>query len=393
MNKAITGLLGNINRLLAQPVSRMRAVRSDDRGQVVLLSGVMVFLVMMLTIMSFDTSVAIYNRIVAQNAVDSAADAAALWQARGCNLLQHLNNLHYNTNSRLYDLESAALFACDAAPLLLGYSWLIGMVPYNIACLTCARAPDIDRGQELFSKACMQTQNVIAKTFPFLVFAYGNASAKGSGADQLFGAIGDYADDFLSQIGISIPGFTDISGAIQGGLDWLPVYAAPLDPNSLSLHMAVKRGGGLPWRYAESKTLVGRLAGRTFCRSFRFNDNKPEKWGWDDSFYYGNPGFMTWVAGKEGRDELIGFGSLRWLNGGRDSEVEMEENSKAMYTGPVSGSGRKLKIPAFVAFASSQVEGDPVIAKGNTDAEGKIIKVYFPPYSDPKPAEDILIYH
>mgnify|MGYP001582940880 CR=1 FL=1 len=62
--------------MLMRLIARARAIRSDERGQVVLLSGVMVFVVMIITIMTFDMSKAVYNRIIAQNSVDAAADAA-----------------------------------------------------------------------------------------------------------------------------------------------------------------------------------------------------------------------------------------------------------------------------------------------------------------------------
>ena len=75
--------------------AKLENVRSDQRGSVTLLCGMMVFVATMFGIIAMDTSMAIHNRILAQNAVDSAADSAALWQARFCNLEQNLNNLHY----------------------------------------------------------------------------------------------------------------------------------------------------------------------------------------------------------------------------------------------------------------------------------------------------------
>ncbi len=131
-------------RICTSPMARARALRSDDRGQVMLLSGMMVFVVLIMTIFTFDTGKAIYNRIIAQNAVDSAADAAALWQARGCNLLQHLNNLHYNVNVAIYILESAALISCVAAPLL-NLIPFVGAALSQAACVICKTAPTLDQ--------------------------------------------------------------------------------------------------------------------------------------------------------------------------------------------------------------------------------------------------------
>ena len=49
-----------------------------------------------------DTSQAVYNRITAQNAADAAAATASLWQARGLNQIQILNNFHF-TKQKFYE--------------------------------------------------------------------------------------------------------------------------------------------------------------------------------------------------------------------------------------------------------------------------------------------------
>src|ERR1051326_1826513 len=95
-------------------IRRLTNLRFDDRGSVSLLTGMMVFLAVIFGIITMDTSMAIHNRIVTQNAVDSAADAAALWQARGCNLLQQLNNLHYDVDEALAIAEGISAGACVA---------------------------------------------------------------------------------------------------------------------------------------------------------------------------------------------------------------------------------------------------------------------------------------
>jgi hypothetical protein len=94
---------------------KMESVRSDERGSLTLLAGMMVFLVTIFAIIAFDTNKAIYNRIVAQNAVDAAADSAALWQARGCNLEQMLNNLHYDVDIAACAAEGVATAGCVAS--------------------------------------------------------------------------------------------------------------------------------------------------------------------------------------------------------------------------------------------------------------------------------------
>lgn len=354
-----------------------------------LLSGMMVFVVLIMTIFTFDTGKAIYNRILAQNAVDSAADAAALWQARGCNLLQHLNNLHYNVNVAVYILESAALISCVAAPLL-NLIPFVGAALSQVACVICRTAPYIDKAQEKFAEAVMMAQNIISKVFPALAFLYGNVCAMGSGADKLIGTVSGYADSILSKVGLSCPDLGQITGVLGEVVDWLPLFAAPIDPTSLSLHVEEKNGGSPPWYYPEAVALVGASVGN-YCSGFEFN--MPDKWGWDDSYYWGNPGFMTWIAGKEKRGELLGLGSLVWLNAHTDPEQQVaEQYSRAIYKQSIF-SGGHMEIPAFLAIASSQVEGDPVISKGDANAKGRLITVHFPPDSNPKKGDKLLIYH
>lgn len=401
-------------------IGRARAVSSDERGQVVLLSGVMVFVVMIVTIMTFDMSKAVYNRIIAQNSVDAAADAAALWQARGCNLLQHLNNVHYRVNEVLFIAESAALTGCGVAAFAvpgeistrpLKFTWLAGvyaaaLASANASCNICYTAPWIDWGQEKFAKAVMKVQEGIEKGFPVLTFLYADVMARQSGADNVFSVLSSYAGTIVSDLGLDSSGASDLSGELADGIGSLPVnvYAFPLDPSSLKLHVEKKKGTSLPWKWPDWVVTAGETAvnvAAPLCNddymvrmAGHIDPDKPEKWGWEDEFYWGNPGFMTWIAGKLGRGELLGIGDLDWLSGEQADIAAIEQNTRVMYSpDSVRNGSSELKIPAFLAVASSQVEGTPVVSKGDANAEGKIIKVYFPPESGAKEGEKFFIFH
>lgn len=407
--------------LLVKPIERAKALRSDDRGQVVLLSGVMVFVVLMITIMTFDMSKAVYNRITAQNSVDAAADAAALWQARGCNLLQHLNNVHYKVNEVLFIAETAALSSCALSVIdvpveygarVLQGTWLAGIwaaaaIAANLTCNGCWAAPWIDWGQEKFAKAVMKTQEAIDTSFPVLAFLYADVMAKQSGADNVFSAAAGYAGTIGPMLGLDSGGLSDLTGELAGGINSLPagIYAFPLDPSSLKLHVEKKKGTSLPWKWPDWARDAGEAvvnAAAPLCNNDTYvymagniDPDKPADWGWEDEFYWGNPGFMTWVAGKERHKELLGLGKLTWL-GPEDaaSEKSTGDATKVMFApGSVMEGTAELVIPAFLAIASSQVEGTPVISKGDANAKGQIIKVYFPPESSAKSGENFLIYH
>jgi hypothetical protein len=386
--------------------AKLAALRSDERGSIMLLSAMMVFVVMMFAIIAFDTNMAVYNRIVAQNAVDSAADSAALWQARGCNLVQLLNNLHYDVDVALCVAESLATAACVVSVGLrvaenIPYIGPIAAAIRVGTCIACDTLPWIDYAQQLFYSVIMPVQQAIIDVTPFLAFANANVCAKGSGADPLLTSVMDAVGGILSKLGVSVPGFDSIAGAISGGLDWVPIYAAPLDPSSLKLYVEKKDTDDLPWDWPEEVGKAGEIAGKIGCNDRGFDSSLSGaksagwdgEWGWDDQYYLGNPGFMTWIAGKKKYNELLGLGNLRWLNGGKNpGEVDymMGQRNVRMYTGSSTSSGNALTIPAFIAFASSQVEGTPVISHGDVNAAGKLIKVYF---SSSTEGETFLIYH
>ncbi|MEI8351062.1 MAG: hypothetical protein WCG36_01995, partial [bacterium] len=103
-----------------------------------------------------------------------------------------------------------------------------------------------------------------------------------------------------------------------------------------------------------------------------------------------------WVAGKLTQDEVAGLGRLRWLYSDSTSGIEDSEKNHLYEKETLNPEGIKLKVPAFLALASSQVEGDPVVSQtDNVNAEGKIITVYMPlpSYKNPTRGDKLLIYH
>jgi len=220
--------LSRMAGLLSLPLRRARALRDDERGNVLVLSGMMAMLAAFFAIISVDTSEAIYNRIISQNAVDSAADAAALWQARGCNLLQQLNNIHYAGNEFFAAAEDMALSAC----VLAGVADLIpgGQVVSQALCPVCRMAKPINDGQGVFSEVILGTQKVVTVFIPFTALLAANDAAQGSGADDALATAANYLSQLLGKFGIPVPG--DLLSGIAGTLSdaGFTVYALPLDP-------------------------------------------------------------------------------------------------------------------------------------------------------------------
>jgi hypothetical protein len=383
---------------------RICRLRSDENGSVLLLSGMMVFLVTMFAVLALDTSEAIHRRITAQNAADAAADAAALWQARGCNLLQHLNNLHYALNSVAATVELTQFGACIAA----GPARIIGNVyggwgelAARVLCAWCDLAPKTDQAQSAASDVILNLQSAVETAIPWVVFYAANDAARGSGADPLAEVLAQYSSDIISRLGLSVNALQD--AANQPGLSKTPIYAYPLNtgqgylpPDNVSLHVHQERGKAPPWVFVQHDDLLGWMllgmakAGAALGQCPEFPKYNNFGWGGDEepeSYYWGNPGYMTWIAGKKRRPELAGLGKLRWLHGGALSSQEetvywLQQRSVKMYSGPVTAEAQPVQIPAFLAFASSQVEGDPVVARGKANARGTLIRVYLPWFGD-----------
>lgn len=363
----------------------------DDQGQVTLLSAMMCFLATVFAIIALNTNAAINNRITAQNAVDAAASSAALWQARGCNVLQSLNNLHYTVDRVAGVMEIGAAVAC-----------LLAELPFATKpplCAACGRMPEIDHAQQTFNIAVTNIQQVIADVTPLVAFLKANASAKGSGAQSVAGAVAQASAQWLSLLGIEMPsGLFDGDSALAGiGLDSIPLYAVPLDPASLDLHVHLTEGKSFPWVLNKRVGEIGNAAGESACGGEYSMSVQQElakgwngEWGWNDSYFKGNPGYMTWLAGTTEKPHLLAHLLERdgvvfaWLKGGQENM-----DSLTMFSGsgdsPHPGYSRPMKIPAYVAIASSQVQGQPVIGHGSVDAKGKLIRVFLPQEKDTYP--------
>ena len=422
---------------------KVQGLRSDERGSLTLLAGMMVFLVTIFTMVAFDTNKAIYDRIVAQNAVDAAADSAALWQARACNLLQELNNIHYTADETAAYAEVASGIACILADgfmvtqaVLLDSVLLAEFAPAALAareasCVVCDQLPGIDVYQNMLYNAIMDIQYGIICVDPYLVFGYANACAEGSGANSILAVATSGLQSFCSLVGISIPDLSSITGVLGN----IPIYAVPLDPSAVGildppntgLYVKPKTNSGFPLSWPDAVGQAGEVAGDIGCSEESADDpdapmpnplpliypppfvgyfdtaseahdsydktdpiqvsGTTSTWGWNDDYYFGWPGYMTWVAGVTNHNELLNLGNLAWLNGGnnvpatfytKNSPIK-DQASMPIYTGQAEiNTSTPLTIPTYIAIASSQVEGDTVVCNGNADAVPVLIRVYLP---------------
>ena len=207
---------------------RVRGFSGDEEGSVLLLSGMMMFVVTIFALTTINISESYYKKIQVQVAVDAAAESAALWQARGLNLSQHVNNLHYEINEIAAVSE---IITCCSGCILQFIPWTATAGQF-----LCQICPLIDQAQQKFAEVVNIVHEVINVLFPIVTFLNANEHARVNGADEIGLAAQDYFQEAFSEIQ-----FLDTllnNGLVSGLLSLVgnvPVYAVPLDPTSILL--------------------------------------------------------------------------------------------------------------------------------------------------------------
>ncbi|MEG1480735.1 MAG: pilus assembly protein TadG-related protein, partial [Kiritimatiellia bacterium] len=87
---------------------RFRHTVCGERGSVGILMALVMFFVCGMLVVTWNTYTVSRDKMRLQNAVDAAALENAVWQARGMNCLQHLNDEAYEMLSMVNGLYSAA---------------------------------------------------------------------------------------------------------------------------------------------------------------------------------------------------------------------------------------------------------------------------------------------
>ena len=87
---------------------RFKRLETDERGVAFYYTVIIAFFILAVFTMIFDVSKVSEKKMQLQNAADSAALEMAVWQARGLNLVQNLNNEIYDTDNVLAILYGIA---------------------------------------------------------------------------------------------------------------------------------------------------------------------------------------------------------------------------------------------------------------------------------------------
>lgn len=385
---------------------RVRAFRRDNDGQVLILSGIMVLLAMIMTISAINTGQLIYHRIQSQTAVDAAADSFAAFQARGLNLAQHLNDLHYWANWTIFALESTTFGLRILCPLA-------GFIPppyYNLkmvkACCVWLNntGNGLDYAQSGISGLILRTQAIINRAFPVLGALSANRLAEANGADR----ISEWAFEVLGQISNMFP--NALPEGLNGLADAMPpidIYVIPLkfgQMSNLNIRERDPNPEHLPWN---DQGIIQHLARLSDISCAMVGDTAfSDQLGWEDTYYCGGPSYNTWITGKRRRNVWPELNRLPWLN--PDLSAEFEDYDVGIHQdrypvfdhrGFVAEGGRnEFGNPAFFTIASSQVGGSPLMERSNHrnfqgHARPELISVHIGEPGSDQFVRSVMIWH
>jgi hypothetical protein len=395
-------------RVLLLPLARARALRRDDRAQVMILTGVMVFLVMIFGITTFNTGTLIYNRILVQNAVDAAADTHALWMARGYNLVQHLNDFHkdaLDVMTPVFYVTCGIRMGCVA---LLAVPFVGGALYQACCTATQVTVSLLEAAQMAIATVILIVQPLLNYVMPIVGILAANSVAKANGADPILGSLMGILDGFLGNLGLGTN--------LQSEMAQIPLlsdfYVLPLTAKTAITLGLKKRGddGGetsAPGGNWQTDSTVAALCEYGTCTSGATCMQSPfdlgdQECGWSDTYYYGYPHYNTWVAGKMRRDFLGGaYARNPWLNPRRDRDPQVEVDYKgfddfAFFTNRTSSLSTEFRNPAMFAFASSQAAGDAVVESSGNNfryAVPQLISVVLESQDGTDLTEDRFIWH
>ena len=203
---------------LEQIKARHRRFARDEGGQVVLLTALLALVLVALPATLINLGQAIADKVQLQSAADAATLSATTWMARGSNLLQGFNGLHWDFNVFVADLiistclEADAEIAATKDPIEAAAIW---WRTYRWV----GREEDF---QKSTARAIEGVQSTIQNLTPYLGFFYANEIAKKNGADKLD----------LSGFPVLGPVFRDLQKLIKPVQDVADIHTWTLDPSA-----------------------------------------------------------------------------------------------------------------------------------------------------------------
>lgn len=205
------------NRIRNLTAARARFAR-DESGQIMLLTALLSLVLVALPATLVNLGQAIADKVQLQSAADSATLSATTWMARGSNLLQGFNGLHWDFNVFMADMiiatanEADAEIAATKDPIEAAEIWW----------RTYRAIGRMEDTQESVAHTIEGVQSTIQNLTPYLGFFYANEIAKKNGADKLD----------LSGFPVLGPVFRNLQALIKPVQDVADIHTWSLDPSA-----------------------------------------------------------------------------------------------------------------------------------------------------------------
>ncbi len=250
----------------------LKSMRRKKNGQVMIFTALVVLVLVCFVASVVNVGQMIVQRIKAQNAADAAALTAGVWQARGLNLLQILNGVHW-------DLNYTTGMGINGLIPALGAWWPHPSVPGRAYRAIKA----LDALQAGIAAVIQNTQDLIVEKFPYIAVLHASGMAKDNGADPLLECLSD-------GIG-SLPGMSGLANArVRNIFANAPIYAWTLypsmswPPDAVSLRVKKVNPGYAaqsPYEMCYNFTFINILRYPYYgWKLYR------QKLGWPDDYYY-----------------------------------------------------------------------------------------------------------
>jgi hypothetical protein len=382
-------------RLQALRMKNMRALARDEDGQSVALAALLILVLVMFLTVTLNLAIVAHQKIQVQTAVDAAAMAGAVWQLRGMNFTQNMNNLIWISDALTDMLITGAWISGKCA---MGDPTGIAIGVGNVLLgLAMAANAVVSLGMIPFRALAVRV------LFPLTIFLSGSDMASRNGATTITG-LADYGVGLGLEyqlrrqeevLGTNV--FSEAGGLAQMKMPSLsfdlPLYAVGLELHDsarlISLHVNRKQPGeedgekpgeedgeasddwplAMPqWWFDQRlndcfmlQPLYGPAMSYFTTMKGIFGDTDNNIW---------KHGYYATDGGDEGGKRVV-LPPSTWIATIRESDRSDNRNRFGAWTGPWRSMGglgvpRNLAATEFgelgvIGMASARIEADPVV--------------------------------
>jgi hypothetical protein len=315
--------------------ARRKRFAANDSGQVLLMMAILALGLLAVVASVIPVGQAVTGKIQAQNAADAAAMAAATWMARGSNLLQMTNGIHWDVDALIAIAMTTSAEAAIAAMAAALAEWDF---PAAIKLFKNERKflDEMLSVHKTTNNVISKFQDFVAKATPLIAFFHADSVAYKNGASHL-----DLTEFPLIK---NIPGINTLKlkdGLAEDLKKFIPhiwTLSPSLNPlKALKIAKAVnaKNPSDAPFKTNEINPFL-------FCKLFF--PKGPLKW--DDKY------FETDETTLDKPVTVI---------------VSRHSEKSFILNDLLEGKSGKGLIPAIYAFASSKYTGDKLYPSGLKD--------------------------